>query len=707
MSAMFYLSRGGAPEGPFEEARLVYMIQSGELTHGGVCPVGQNQWLELHAVPAFAQALAARSAQAAPQPTQAYAPPQYGAPQPPQYGAPAPAYAPPYAPPGAPTSPQGEAKKGNRGLMIAALAGILLLVLVGVSIGAYSMFFAGGGASSIAKSVPQNSELFVEVPSVHKLVSDLHDVQFLDTSLRDDKQVFDTASDSITKAFDISRADALALLVSSETFGIAGRKLATAPEVVLALGMKNVSPVETLLKGQRFVAAGAVGQTGKRYSLASKPVPPGGAPDAALKALSEAQLGAADKAGIVWFPNARLLVLGDVTLITDMASVIESGAASIEQNLSFQAAGKDFLNSARLRAFLDPGALSVIADPKARQLVESYFTPAGPLTGSLQVKPAGFLTSLTGHITGSKLPRSSAYTPPLALDLGQRLPEETFAYIAVATHSQLNGADTEKMLLDQVGSADTAARTQAEQNLRRLEQTLGVSTSKLLDDAGGQSVLGIATPAGTSLDALGLGTQALAQFNLTWVLELKGDSEYKKLAAGLKQKLLPDVREVTVTDNGSGFTLTPRGTALPVSLRVKFLDKYLFVTAGANTLCDRAESAFSKGEHTLKDDAAHKTALAALPSTQHFLLWVDTGRLGDTLLKNSLVKARLAEAGMSFDKIRMTGPERVVSAVSVRSEVQDQVFTYHLDALNMQAFAPLGGAGALLGLNGIRIAPGL
>src|SRR5260370_39858409 len=64
MSAMYYLSRGGAPEGPFEEARLVQMIQSGELIEGGVCPVGQNQWLALSAFPVFAQALAVRAAPA-------------------------------------------------------------------------------------------------------------------------------------------------------------------------------------------------------------------------------------------------------------------------------------------------------------------------------------------------------------------------------------------------------------------------------------------------------------------------------------------------------------------------------------------------------------------------------------------------------------------------------------------------------------------
>ena len=330
-------------------------------------------------------------------------------------------------------------------------------------------------------------------------------------------------------------------------------------------------------------------------------------------------------------------------------------------------------------------------------MVASYFTPAGPVTASMQVKPAGFLTSLTGHVSGSKLPRSSSYEPPQALNLGQRLSQETFAYIAVSTRTQLSGADTEKMLLDQIGSVDTPSRKEAERNLRQLEQTLGVTASKLLDGAGGQSVLGIATNAGTSLDALAIGPQALAQFNLTLVLELKDDSEYKKLAAELEQKLLPGLHEVALAEHGAGFTLTPRALPLPVGLRVEFLDKYLFLTAGANTLCDHAEAAFLKGERSLKDDPAHASALAALPATQHVLLWLDSGRIGAALLKNPLLKAELDRSGMSFDKLRLTGPERVVSALSVRSEVQDQVWTYHLDALNAQALAPLGGAGVLLG----------
>jgi hypothetical protein len=288
--------------------------------------------------------------------------------------------------------------------------------------------------------------------------------------------------------------------------------------------------------------------------------------------------------------------------------------------------------------------------------------------------------------------------------LGERLPEETFGYVALSTGSKLTGADTEKLLLGQLSSVDPRARVQLEQGLRQLEKLLGVSASKLIDGAGGQSVIGLSAPVGTSLDALGTGPQALAHFNLTWLLELKDAGEYQKLATQLKKKLLPNVREVTVTDDGPGFSLGPR-LPLPVSLRVKFLDKYLFVTAGGNTLCDRAESAFFKGERTLKDDAAHKTSLATLPDKQHLLLWIDSGRLTDTLLKNPLLRAQMTQHGLSLDKIRLTGPERIVSALSVSSEGANDVWTFHLDALNFQALAPLAAGGTLA--SGSSLLPGL
>ena len=773
MSAMYYLSRGAAPEGPFEEARLVQMIQSGELTQGGACPVGQTQWQALSAFPVFAQALAARAAGAAvPQgysaqaPGAPYAPqagygvqpagygaqppgptapgygaqppgptapgygaqapgpnaPGYGAQAPgptaPGYGAQAPGYgaqpnAPGYGaqPPGptipgdasapyggAPTAAAAPPKKSRRGLLIALLVGILLLAGVGAAVGVYFVFFSSGGAPAIAASVPKDCELLLEVPSVRRLVLDLHDVQYLDTSLRDDKKVFDDSANSLAQAFDISPSDATSLLVATETFGISARKLEATPEGVLAVGLRDDDPVEVLLKSSRFTAAGAVGQHGRRYLLTKKVLPPSAKQDAVLKTLASAELSATDKEVLVWFSAQKVLAVGSLPLVTDLAQVLENGAASIEQNPAYQAAKKDFETGSRSNAFLDPGALSNVSDPKVKALIASYFTPAGPLTGSFNVKPAGFVTSMVGHVTGSKLPRMSAYEPPQPLNLADRLPSETFAYLALTTQSKLSGAETEQLLLDQLGSLDAHSRAETEHGLRQLEQLLGVSAAKLLDGVGGQAVLGVAASTDTAIDQLSSGPAAASHFNLTWVQELKDDSEYKKLAAQLKSKLLPGLREVTVSDAGTGFDIAPRGTPLPISLRLRFLDKYLFVTAGSNALDDRALAAFSKGEHTLKDDAAHQASLSALPSTQHFRLWLDTGRIVDTLLKNPLLKARFAEQGLALDKITLSGPNRVVSALSIRSEVQTEIWTYRMDALNFQALAPLGvGAAALAG----------
>jgi hypothetical protein len=398
-----------------------------------------------------------------------------------------------------------------------------------------------------------------------------------------------------------------------------------------------------------------------------------------------------------------VLSVGTEAFVADLAKVIETGAAAVDTNPSFQAASKDFDESARVTAFLDPTVFSSIDDAKVKEIVDSYFKPAGPITGTLRVKPAGFITSLTGRIIGSKLPKGSSYEPPAKLELPNRLPVETFAYVGFQTQTKLSGADVQKLLFDQLQAANPRSKREAEQGLAQLEQALGVSLAKLVDGLGGEAVLAISAPVNASLDAslLSPGPQALANFNVSWIQQLKDDTEFRRLAAQLKQKLLPSVREATLTEDGPGFSLTPRGAPLPVSLRVKFFDKHLFITAGGNALCDRAEGAFSKGDRTLKDDAAHQAALGALPEKHHFRLWLDTGRLADTLFKNPLLRAKIRENGVQLEKFRMTGPQRVTSGMTMTSNVENEVWTYRIDALNMQALAPLGlGAASLGGLGG-------
>ncbi|HYJ07452.1 MAG TPA: hypothetical protein VEX18_00545, partial [Polyangiaceae bacterium] len=98
-----------------------------------------------------------------------------------------------------------------------------------------------------------------------------------------------------------------------------------------------------------------------------------------------------------------------------------------------------------------------------------------------------------------------------------------------------------------------------------------------------------------------------------------------------------------------------------------------------------------------------QSAVAALPEKHHFRMWLDTGRIADTLFKNPLLRAKVTESGLQIDKFRLIGPERVTSALSMHSQVENEVWTYRLDALNVQAIAPLGmGAAALGGLTAGR-----
>jgi hypothetical protein len=597
-------------------------------------------------------------------------------------------------------------KKGSRTLLIVGLLGVLLVFLVSSAVGAYLLFFSSGGAPEMAATMPRDSEMLIQISSVPKLLVDFKDIEYLDTSLRDDKRVFDEAADSVAKAFDISLDDARGFLVASRTMGVGARKLSTQPEAAFALGFASADVVEALLKSPRFVASGAVGQTGRRYQLTRKQLLSSVGQDVLLKGLAEAELGSG-KEVLVWFPEKKLLTFGSEAFIADLAKVVEQGAAAIDANPSFQAAAKDFDPNARLTAFLDPNVFASISDTKLKELVDSYFKPAGPMTGMLTVKSAGFVTSLTGRIIGSKLPKASAYVPAGKLELPNRLPVETFAYVGFQTQSKMTGAELQKLLLEQMEAAEPRSRHQAEQGLAQMEQALGVSMAKLIDGVGNEAVLAIAASPDLSVDAatLAQGPQAAAKLNVTWVQELKDDTEYKRLAAQLKAKLIPSVREVNMTEDGPGFALTPRGAPLPVSLRVKFFDKFLFITAGGNTLCDRAEAAFSKGDRTLKDDGAHQGALAALPDKHHFRLWMDTGRVVDTVFKNPLLRATATENGMQLDKFRLNGPQRVTSAFTVKSEVENEIWSYRLDALNPQALAPLGlGATAL---SGVGRRPGL
>src|SRR5262249_12419787 len=117
----------------------------------------------------------------------------------------------------------------------------------------------------------------------------------------------------------------------------------------------------------------------------------------------------------------------------------------------------------------------------------------------------------------------------------------------------------------------------------------------------------------------------------------------------------------------------------------------LFIAAGASALVERTVSAFKDGKDTLGDDGAHKAAIGALPGGAHLYMWVDTGRIMDTLLKGSPeIEKEVSKHGFSLASIPLTGNDRVTSAISLGFKAKDGVWDYRFDSVNLLAAAPIG-----------------
>ena len=215
--------------------------------------------------------------------------------------------------------------------------------------------------------------------------------------------------------------------------------------------------------------------------------------------------------------------------------MIETGAASVQTNPSFQTASKDFDSSARVTAFLDPTVFSNIEDAKVKEFVDSYFKPAGPMTGTLVVKPAGFVTSLTGRIIGSKLPKASelrsagrvAVTEPLACR-----PRRSSLRRVSNRNEVERRRSAESCCWTSSGPPIHARSAKSNRGLLQMEQALGVSLAKLVDGLGTEAVLAMARAQRCrpgSKASSPKGRRQAAKFNVTWVQQLKDDTEYKRL----------------------------------------------------------------------------------------------------------------------------------------------------------------------------------
>ncbi len=628
-------------------------------------------------------------------------PPQagaYGAPAQAAYGGPPPGFAAPgYAgQPGA-----APAKKGGKGLLIGIV--VALLLVAGGAVAAFFIFFGGRGPA-IAAALPRDTELFFEIPNVRRLALDLHGLKFVDQKTADEKKMIDDAVQNVSEAFDISKDDAQSLLFSVSSMGGGARKMDKNPEVAFAIGFSDSGAVDALLKSKRFTEAGSFGDGGKKYTLAEKKIEGTPPKDPVKQSLFALELRGTSEV-LVWFSKKKLMIFGTEALATDMSKVLEGGAASLEKNEAYEKATKDFGSDARVVSFFDPSAALAAAsnDSSSKEVIDGFFKSAGPITGAIRIKDAGAVFDLTARFSGNKYPKSGM-AAPIPLDVVKRLPAETFAYAAFMPRGNMTGAEAEKQLLDQLGSVDKEQAVQVEKQLRDMERGIGVTFIKLVDSIGQQGVIAVAAPDTFTVDPT-RGEKQVMDLAAFAVVKLTDEAPLKAALAKLKEQAGAAIEDqATIREEGGGFVVTPKSNELPVSLQAKFIDKQLVLAIGSTTLVDKGLKAITSGTGSLEANAAHKATLASLPDKTHFVMWFDAGRFGDTLMRSPLIKQQIDQSGIDVSKVKLTGDDRVTSAIAVEVETQGDVWTYKAHFLNPPALAAAGGAAAMISAASITAA---
>jgi hypothetical protein len=655
--AQFFVNRGGGrvPEGPFEEAQIIRLILAGKVRSGHVCEVGMQRFTPLESHPPFAKALA----EAGQAPTPAVAASQI-----------------------APSS-----KKNNRGLLLGALLAVFGLALAAMTLSAYVMFNNGGMPARGA--VPSDTELLLEVTSVPQLLADLSAVRVLDPSKLASKQLLDDAATDLSQSFGVSKSRADELILTASSLGVAGRKLSSAPEGGVLLTFSSAGPCNAFVSSKRFTYTGLVAKNGRKYKLSAATPEPGASVGGTSRALSALSLDSQTNV-LVWFETSKVLFVGSQSFADSVAHLLSLDAPSIEQNQSFRDAQHDFSGKPDAIGYLDTAKLSGFSDARAKALLDGYLKGTGPITASVKWVPAGLLTRFVGRSAGVEHVNRVPLAPALPLTVIDRLPAETFAYAAAVTKSQLSGAELQKLMLEQLSATDPQTAAQVGAGISQIEQRLHVHFEEILGSIGDQAALAVLAPADYSL-TLAEPQQMLANFAVVYLQALKDETPFRALAKQLKTELASSQSQFKIQEDADGYLLTPTDNALGVSAELRFSNGFLFLGLGSSALVERSRRAFAAGENTLASDPAHRAARAALPSATQIFIWVDAGRIVETLQKNPLLAARVSPFDLSA--VRWAGPDRVTAALAVSAELQSGVATYHVDTLNLPVFGGAFGLG--------------
>lgn len=584
-------------------------------------------------------------------------------------------------------------KKGGSGALIAVIL-LFVLLLVGGGLAGIAYYVLSKPAPHLARYVPKTATVYFELPSFKRSIMSAAAMKPLDSSRVDDKLMMQDLDTSFARAFTLTQGDAHQLVSAMDSAAFVARDTNNAGNAAFLIAFSSTAPVEKLLRSSRFSESGPFIGGGMKYTLLARSrydIPPNATATEIM--LSYAETNRGHGLDLVWFPKKKLLVMGDDQIVTDMGSVIDGSAESLETSDVYKGAKKTFESGSDVAFFFDTHDLDDARDPAGRKVLDGYLRNRDPFTGAIKLVKAGIMMDAHGTLSGTSLPPADLAPPASKLALPHKLPADTVAYMTMSTKTKMNGAALRSYLIKSVDESDPSAGRELRSGLEDMERALGFKLDDIVDMTGDEAAIAVVLDPSFKLDTTNGITDELSAFGLVYAVAVKDDAKAKMVLGKIRAQLeAPDVAKIAkVRPIGSdGWEVDPETSAsFPVpNLTVKYDGKQIIAVLASPAITTRTLDALQSNKGTLTTNAAHELAWNALPQDANFYMWLDTGRITSVMLDGaSHVRKGPRHDALPIDAIRLTGPDHVTTALAIKATPKSGTWAIDIDSLNLPATA--------------------
>jgi len=402
----------------------------------------------------------------------------------------------------------------------------------------------------------------------------------------------------------------------------------------------------------------------------------------------------------VWFGDEQILAVGNTEFIEDVGKVISGDKESLTDSERWGMA--DFPSGGAAVLYLDSDIMGESKSDDQKKFARDYMSDAAPFTAGASFESAGLVTTMRAQLKGAKLDEEDEVGSVSSLDVVEKLPQETVAYVAFSTKRELKGKALRKHIKKKLDGVDDGMGDKFDKASDQVKDQLDFSIIDIFDSVGDHLAFALVVDPKLKLEMEKLKPEELmtSAGAFAYVIHVGKEESAKKIVKSVRQKLFDgDEGKLkgmyAVKKKKNGFNASPEKDELP-HVRIRFEGDYMAFAVGAEKYVKRVMSSLKDGKDTLGDHAAHKSAMSALDVKPHLLMWFDAGTVGkigiDALgdKADDIFDEVKKETGISRKALRLKGDKRMTAAFAATADGDGKTIDLEVKTLNIQAFSMLG-----------------